>query len=57
MTLFSRIIPNCVMKAKTVRTRCFIGDEIDECKDLSGLYYLLPFQKVNSPQYTHIRPM
>ncbi|XP_046549128.1 LOW QUALITY PROTEIN: actin-related protein 6-like [Haliotis rubra] len=40
-----RIIPNCVTKAKNVRTRIFIGDQIDECKDLSGLYYMLPFQK------------
>ncbi|XP_025099057.1 actin-related protein 6-like [Pomacea canaliculata] len=40
-----KIIPNCVMKAKNVRTRIFIGDQIDECKDLSSLYYLLPFQK------------
>ncbi|KAK3578879.1 hypothetical protein CHS0354_010239 [Potamilus streckersoni] len=40
-----RVIPNCVTKAKNVRTRIFIGDQIDECKDLSGLYYLLPFQK------------
>lgn len=47
LLLFSfRIIPNCVMKAKNVRTRIFIGDQIDECKDLSSLYYLLPFQKV-----------
>ncbi|XP_067950746.1 actin-related protein 6-like [Watersipora subatra] len=40
-----RVIPNCVTKAKTVRARCFTGDQIDECKDLSGLFYLLPFQK------------
>ncbi|BFZ09744.1 hypothetical protein BsWGS_12783 [Bradybaena similaris] len=40
-----KIIPNCVTKAKNVRTRIFIGDQIDECKDLSSLYYLLPFQK------------
>ncbi|XP_005104689.1 actin-related protein 6 [Aplysia californica] len=40
-----RIIPNCVTKAKNVRTRIFIGDQIDECKDLSSLYYLLPFQR------------
>lgn len=39
-------MPNCVTKAKSVRTRTFIGDQIDDCKDLSGLYYLLPFQKV-----------
>ncbi|KAI8752843.1 actin-related protein 6-like isoform X1 [Biomphalaria glabrata] len=40
-----KIIPNCVTKAKNVRTRIFIGDQIEECKDLSSLYYLLPFQK------------
>ncbi|KAK6187646.1 hypothetical protein SNE40_005625 [Patella caerulea] len=40
-----RIVPNCISKAKNVRTRIFIGDQIDECKDLSGLYYILPFQK------------
>lgn len=40
-----RVVPNCVIKAKTVRSRIFIGDQIEECKDLSGLYYLLAFQK------------
>ncbi|ESN92061.1 hypothetical protein HELRODRAFT_158017 [Helobdella robusta] len=40
-----KIIPNCVIKAKTVRNRIFIGNQIDECKDLSGLYFLLAFQK------------
>lgn len=39
-------MPNCITKAKSVRTRTFIGDQIDDCKDLSGLFYLLPFQKV-----------
>ncbi|KAK2142530.1 hypothetical protein LSH36_942g01043 [Paralvinella palmiformis] len=38
-------VPNCVIKAKTVRNRIFIGDQIEDCKDLSGLYYLLAFQK------------
>ena len=42
-----RVVPNCVTKAKNVRTRIFIGDQIDDCKDLSGLYYILPFQKVS----------
>ena len=42
-----RLIPNCVIKAKTVRNRVFIGDQVDDCKDLSGLFYLLAFQKVN----------
>ena len=32
-------------RSKTERRRNFIGDQIEECKDLSGLFYLLPFQK------------
>ena len=44
------------MKAKNVRTRIFIGDQIDECKDLSSLYYLLPFQKVSQLTYCFWRP-
>ncbi|CAD5125079.1 DgyrCDS13320 [Dimorphilus gyrociliatus] len=39
------IIPNCIYKAKHVRTRSFIGDLIKECKDLTSLYYMLPFQR------------
>uniref|UniRef100_A0A1B6G3R9 Actin-related protein 6 n=1 Tax=Cuerna arida TaxID=1464854 RepID=A0A1B6G3R9_9HEMI len=40
-----RIIPNCIMKAKSERRRPFIGDQVEECRDASGLFYLLPFQK------------
>ncbi|XP_070533347.1 actin-related protein 6-like [Ptychodera flava] len=40
-----RIIPNCIMKAKSERRKQFVGNQIDECKDLSGLFYILPFQK------------
>lgn len=40
-------MPNCVIKAKNVRSRVFVGSQIDECKDQSGLYYLLGFQKVS----------
>ncbi|XP_013779892.1 actin-related protein 6-like [Limulus polyphemus] len=40
-----RIIPNCITKAKSERRRPFIGDQIDDCKDISGLFYILPFQK------------
>lgn len=40
-----RIIPNCIMKAKSERRRPFIGDQIDECRDASGLFYILCFQK------------
>lgn len=32
-------------RSKTERRRNFIGDQVDDCKDLSGLFYLLPFQK------------
>ncbi|XP_077528758.1 actin-related protein 6-like [Haemaphysalis longicornis] len=40
-----RILPNCITKAKSERRRQFIGDQLDDCKDMSGLFYLLPFQK------------
>ena len=40
-----RTIPNCIMKAKSEKRRAFIGDQIDDCRDLSSLFYLLPFQK------------
>lgn len=40
-----KLIPNCIMKAKSERRRPFIGSQIDECRDASGLFYMLPFQK------------
>lgn len=40
-----RIIPNCIMKAKSERRRPFIGDQIDECRDASGLFFILAFQR------------
>ncbi|XP_078662939.1 actin-related protein 6-like [Branchiostoma floridae x Branchiostoma belcheri] len=40
-----RLIPNCVMKSKSERRKNFVGNQIEECKDLSGLFYVLPFQK------------
>jgi len=33
------------MKAKSERRRPFIGNQIEECRDASGLFYMLPFQK------------
>lgn len=39
------IIPNCKMKVKAERQRQYIGDQIEDCKDCSGLYYILPHQK------------
>lgn len=40
-----RIVPNCIMKAKSERRRPFIGDQIEECRDASGLFYILCFQR------------
>lgn len=40
-----RLIPNCITKAKSEKRRAFIGDQLDDCRDLSGLFYMLPFQK------------
>jgi len=41
----ARIIPNCITKAKSEKRRAFIGDQIDDCRDLSSLYYMLSYQK------------
>ncbi|EDO31145.1 predicted protein [Nematostella vectensis] len=40
-----RSIPNAIFKAKSERRKLFIGDQIEECKDYSALFYVLPFQK------------
>ncbi|KAI1278785.1 Actin-related protein 6 [Halotydeus destructor] len=40
-----KLIPNCVTKVKSERRRPFIGDQLEECKDYSGLFYILPCQK------------
>lgn len=47
MFLFLRVIPNSVMKAKSERRRPFIADQVEECRDASGLFYILPFQKAS----------
>ncbi|XP_067635950.1 actin-related protein 6 [Eurosta solidaginis] len=39
------VVPNCIMKAKAERRRAFIGGQIDECRDASGLFFILCFQK------------
>ncbi|XP_043214148.1 actin-related protein 6-like [Amphibalanus amphitrite] len=39
------VMPNAIMKAKSERRRPFIGNQIDECRDASGLFYILGFQK------------
>jgi len=40
-----RVIPNFLSKAKHERRKVFFGDQLTECKDFSGLFYVLPFQK------------
>lgn len=39
------VIPNCITKAKSERRRPFVGNQIEECRDISGLFYILGFQK------------
>ena len=38
-----RLIPNCITKAKSEKRRAFVGDQIDDCRDLSSLYYMLRY--------------
>lgn len=40
-----KVVPNCITKAKSERRRPFIGNQIDECRDVSGLFYILCFQR------------
>ena len=40
--LSTRVMPNCICKAKSEKGRTFVGDQIDECIDLSSLFYILP---------------
>jgi len=40
-----RIYPNSVFKTKADRKRVYVSDELDECKDRSSLYFVLPFER------------
>lgn len=42
-----RTISNNITRSKAER-KTFVGDQLDTCKDFSGLYYRLPFEKVLS---------
>lgn len=33
------------MKAKSEKRRPFIGNQIEECRDISGIFYILSFTK------------
>lgn len=39
------VIPNCQFRSKTSRMKTFTANQLDEIKDPSGLFYILPFQK------------
>lgn len=45
------------MKVKSERKRFFIGNQIDDCRDLSGLYYLLPSEKGYVTKWTVQKPV
>ncbi|XP_028307095.1 actin-related protein 6 isoform X1 [Gouania willdenowi] len=40
-----RVIPNCQFRSKTSRLKTFTANQLEEIKDPSGLFYILPFQK------------
>lgn len=39
------VIPNCQFRSKTSRLKTFTANQLDDIKDPSGLFYILPFQK------------
>ncbi|XP_059190291.1 actin-related protein 6 [Centropristis striata] len=39
------VIPNCQFRSRTSRLKTFTANQLDEIKDRSGLFYILPFQK------------
>jgi actin-related protein 6 len=43
-----RLTPNYLAKSKNAR-ESYIGSEVDDCKDYSGLFYNLAFHKVSIP--------
>ena len=43
--LFIHQSSSTTTRSKTERRKNFIGDQLGDCKDLSGLYYVLPFQR------------
>ncbi len=41
-----KLTPNYVSKSRNAR-ETYVGGELDDCKDYSGLFYNLAFHKVN----------
>lgn len=40
-----RIYPNSIARSR-VEKRVYVADEIDQCRDLSGIVYRRPFERV-----------
>ena len=40
-----RIVPNCTTKIKSERRQQYIADQINNCKDLFGTFFTIPFRK------------
>lgn len=49
---YRSVIPNCQFRSKTSRLKTFTANQLDEIKDPSGLFYILPFQKVRPRRYS-----
>lgn len=43
--LLAKLLPIFAQRSKSERRRNFIGSQLEDCKDYSSLFYLLPFQK------------
>uniref|UniRef100_A0A915KUA3 Actin-related protein 6 n=1 Tax=Romanomermis culicivorax TaxID=13658 RepID=A0A915KUA3_ROMCU len=48
-------LSNCIYKAKNERKRAFVSDQLKDCKDLSSVFFMLPFQKAHDCKYIFIK--
>lgn len=42
-----RVLPNSIARSR-VEKRVYVADEIDQCRDLSGIVYRRPIERVSS---------
>lgn len=45
LVLILRLFPNSIVRSK-IEKKVFVGDEIESCRDYSGLAYRRPFERV-----------
>lgn len=45
-----RCFPNSIVRSRAEK-KVFVGDEVENCKDLSGLAYRRPFERVSYGSY------